>query len=98
MQLWKETQSAERGSSEFSLCGETLLSIPFNWKVMQFLFKEMTRVYEDRLPRGRRDGLIWVRFYVRGESTPVYSFDNAVVLNDMAFISALPSGSHYLSN
>lgn len=50
VQFSKETQSADGGFSAFSLIWKPLPSIRFNWKVMKFLFKEMTQVYEDHLP------------------------------------------------
>lgn len=49
---------------------------------------------------GRLDSLIWLVFYTKVASAPILtrSLRLPVVWNYMDFISALPSGSYYLSN
>ena len=104
----RQSISPARDFLHFSSHRKTLpLPITFNWKVMKFLFKEMIQVYEDHLTGETQDSLISVWFYAGVNSAvqagpiqtrSVWSFHSALGWNYLAFISALPSGSYYLSN
>lgn len=84
----------------FPLAWKTLLSISFNWKVMKFIFKGMTWVYEDYLRAEM--GQAYLGLILREGS--VCTNSECLVLSQCHyeitcfFISALPSGSYYRSN